>query len=62
LCIDGKFSYLITFYNFKSVYKFIQRTGEGSPGPGVQLDRHVPGGYKYGNLALQVGGISYEKK
>jgi hypothetical protein len=25
---------------------------------GVQLDHPVPGGYKYGDLALQVGGVS----
>jgi hypothetical protein len=28
--------------------------------PGVKLGYPVPGGYKYGNLALQVGGVSNE--
>jgi hypothetical protein len=28
--------------------------------PGVYLGHPVPGGYKYGNLALQVGGVSDE--
>jgi hypothetical protein len=28
--------------------------------PGVQLGYPVPGGYKYGNLAFQVGEVSYE--
>jgi hypothetical protein len=31
---------------------------EGTPCLGVQLGHHVPGGYKYGDLALQVGGVS----
>jgi hypothetical protein len=26
--------------------------------PGVYLGSHIPGGYKYGDLALQVGGVS----
>jgi hypothetical protein len=28
--------------------------------PGVKLSHPVPGGYKYGNLALQVWGVSDE--
>jgi hypothetical protein len=28
--------------------------------PGVQLGHYVPRGYKYGNLALQIGGVSDE--
>jgi hypothetical protein len=28
--------------------------------PGVLLGNPVPGGYKYGNLALQIGGVSNE--
>jgi hypothetical protein len=29
--------------------------------PGVYLGHHVPGGYKYGDLALQLGGVSNER-
>jgi hypothetical protein len=29
---------------------------------GVKLDHPVPGGYKYENLALQIGGISNLRK
>jgi hypothetical protein len=32
--------------------------GEGTQCPGVHLGHPVPGGYKYGDLALQVGGVS----
>jgi hypothetical protein len=32
----------------------------GTQFPGVYLGHPVPGGYKYGNLALQVGGVSDE--
>jgi hypothetical protein len=28
--------------------------------PGVYLGHPVPGGYKYGNLSIQVGGVSNE--
>jgi hypothetical protein len=28
--------------------------------PGVYLGHHVPGGYKYGDLALQLQGVSNE--
>jgi hypothetical protein len=31
---------------------------KGTHCPGVQLCHPVPGGYKYGNLALQVGRVS----
>jgi hypothetical protein len=30
----------------------------GTQCPGVYLGHPVPGGYKYGDLALQVGGVS----
>jgi hypothetical protein len=33
---------------------------KGNPVPGVQLDHLVPGGYKYGDLALQVAEVSEE--
>jgi hypothetical protein len=32
----------------------------GTQCPGVQLSHPVPGGYKYGDLTLQVGGVSDE--
>jgi hypothetical protein len=31
---------------------------KGTQCPGVYLGHPVPGGYKYGDLALQVGGVS----
>jgi hypothetical protein len=31
---------------------------DGTQFPGVYLGHPVPGGYKYGDLALQVGGVS----
>jgi hypothetical protein len=31
-----------------------------NPVPGGITGPHVPGGYKYGDLALQVGGVSNE--
>jgi hypothetical protein len=33
---------------------------KGTQCPGVQLEHLVPGGHKYGNLALQVWGVSDE--
>jgi hypothetical protein len=33
---------------------------KGNQWPGVYLGHPVLGGYKYGNLALQVGGVSNE--
>jgi hypothetical protein len=35
-----------------------KRWQKGNPVPGVYLGHPVPGGYKYGDLALQVGGVS----
>jgi hypothetical protein len=36
------------------------RVVKGTQCPGVELGHPVPGGYKYGNLDLQVGGVSDE--
>jgi hypothetical protein len=38
----------------------VRGDGKGTQCPGVYLGRSVPGGYKYGDLALQVGGVSNE--
>jgi hypothetical protein len=35
-----------------------KRRRKGNPVPGVYLGHPVPGGYKYGDLALQVGEVS----
>jgi hypothetical protein len=32
--------------------------GKGTQYPGVYVGHPIPGGYKYGDLALQVGGVS----
>jgi hypothetical protein len=37
-----------------------KRRQKGTQCPGVYLGHLIPGGYKYGDLALQVGGVSYE--
>jgi hypothetical protein len=34
---------------------------KGTQYPGLYLGHRVPGGYNYGDLALQVGGVSNEK-
>jgi hypothetical protein len=36
----------------------VRGDGKGTQCPGVYLGHPVPGGYKYGDLALQVGGVS----
>jgi hypothetical protein len=36
----------------------VRGDGKGTQCPGVYLSYPVPGGYKYGDLALQVGGVS----
>jgi hypothetical protein len=36
----------------------VRGNGKGSQCPGVHLGHLVPGGYKYGDLALQVGDVS----
>jgi hypothetical protein len=41
----------------------LQVVGEDEKGTqclGVKLDHPVPGGYKYGDLALQVGSLAFE--
>jgi hypothetical protein len=38
--------------------RVIRGDGKGTQCPGVYLGYLVPGGYKYGDLALQVGGVS----
>jgi hypothetical protein len=41
------------------VWRWVVRDGiKGTQCPGVYLGHPVPGGYKYGDLALQVGGVS----
>jgi hypothetical protein len=38
--------------------RVVRGDGKGTQCPGVYLGHPVPGGYKYGDLALQVGGVS----
>jgi hypothetical protein len=40
--------------------RVIKGDKKGTQCPGVQLGHPVPGGYKYGDLALQGGGVSGE--
>jgi hypothetical protein len=39
-----------------------KRRRKGNPAPGGKLSYPVPGVYKYGNLALHVGGVSDERR
>jgi hypothetical protein len=41
--------------------RVVRGEGKGTQCSKVYLDYPVPGGYKYGDLALQVAGISNEK-
>jgi hypothetical protein len=46
-------------YNTSTVVlRVVRGDGKGTQCPGVYLGHHVLGGYKYGDLALQVGGVS----
>jgi hypothetical protein len=46
-------------YNSSTVaLPVIRGDGKGTQCPGVYLGHSVPGGYKYGDLVLQVGGVS----
>jgi hypothetical protein len=48
-------------YNTSTVALRVVRGDKmGTQCSGVQLDHPVPGAYKYGDLALQVGGVSDE--
>jgi hypothetical protein len=48
-------------YNTSTVALRVVRGDEkGTQCPGVYLGHLVPGGYKYGDLALQVGGVPNE--
>jgi hypothetical protein len=38
--------------------RVLRGDGKGTQCPGVYVGHPVPGGYKYGDLALQVGGVS----
>jgi hypothetical protein len=38
--------------------RVVRGDGKGTQCPGVYLAHPAPGGYKYGDLALQVGGVS----
>jgi hypothetical protein len=40
--------------------RIVRGDGKGTQCSGVYLGHPVPGGYKYGVLALQVGGVSDE--
>jgi hypothetical protein len=40
--------------------RIVRGDGKGTQCPRVQLGYHVPGGYKYGDVTLQVGGVSDE--
>jgi hypothetical protein len=40
------------------VLRVIRGDGKGTLWSGVYLGHSVPGGYKYGDLAFQVGGVS----
>jgi hypothetical protein len=40
------------------IYEVKRGDEKGAQCPGVYLGHPVPGGYKYGDLALQVGGVS----
>jgi hypothetical protein len=49
-------------YNTYTVaMRVVRGDNEGTQCPGVKLGYSVPGGYKYGDLAFQVGGVSSEK-
>jgi hypothetical protein len=46
-------------YNTSTVaLRVVRGDGKGTQCPGVYLGHPVPGGYKYGDLTLQVGGVS----
>jgi hypothetical protein len=40
--------------------RVVRGDGKGTHCPGVYLGHPVPGGYKHGDLALLVRGVSYE--
>jgi hypothetical protein len=60
--------YRLHLYRGSSLCTFLHSLASGAMNtstavpqcPGVQLGHPVPGGYKYGNLALQDGGVSDE--
>jgi hypothetical protein len=48
-------------WNTSAVAQRVVRGDEkGTHCPGVELGHLIPGGYKYGDLVLQVGGVSNE--
>jgi hypothetical protein len=61
LTVGRKLTHSLTLqFSFPLALRVVRGDGNGTQCPGVYLGQPVPGGYKYGDLVLQVCGVSDE--